>query len=82
MFQDPSIQEEIDRSFCNSEAEEPNVVRDYTDGTVFKKRDAPKKRIDLFIFQDGFNCANVIGSAKKKYKIVGVYMTLGNIRPF
>lgn len=81
MLQDTSVQAEIDRSF-NSENEDPNLIKDYTDGTVFKNRDVPKKRIDVFIFQDAFNCANVLGSAKKKYKICGVYMTLGNIRPF
>lgn len=80
MLQDPSVQAEIESSF-NLEAD-PNVIKDYTDGTVFKGRDVPKKRIDIFIFQDAFNCANVLGSAKRKYKMCGVYMTLGNFKPF
>ena len=31
------------------------------------------------LFQNNFEIANPLGSAKKKHKIIGVYLTLSNI---
>lgn len=83
MLADPSVQLQIDKSFVSVNNRNPEVVRDYTDGLVFKKRNLPAKRIDLILYQDSFNGAkNPLGSAKDKYKTLGVYMTLGNLKPF
>lgn len=81
MLQDPSVQEQVDKSFVEVN-NNPNLIKNYTDGSVFKKRNVPQKRIDIFLFQDAFNGAtNPIGSAKNKYKTLGVYMTVGNLNP-
>lgn len=79
MTEDPSVQVHIDKSF-EGVTGDPNVIKDYTDGSVFKKRNPPSKRIDVFIFQDSFlGAINALGSAKVKYKTLGVYMNLGNL---
>lgn len=38
--------------------------------------------IKIILYQDSFECCNPIGSARKKYKVTGVYMTLANINPW
>ncbi|KAJ1522436.1 hypothetical protein ONE63_001626 [Megalurothrips usitatus] len=79
MLQDPSVQEQVDRSFVEVN-NNPNLIKNYTDGSVFKKRNVPQKRIDIFLFQDAFlGAANPLGSAKNKYKTLGVYLTVGNL---
>lgn len=38
--------------------------------------------IKLILYQDAFEIVNPLGSAKTKYKILGVYFTLANLDPF
>lgn len=38
-----------------------------------------RKNIEIILFQDAFEICNPLGSSKKKHKLIGVYMMLGNI---
>ena len=78
LLEDPSIQAAVDKSFSDLDNRDPNIIRNYTDGTVFQNRNVPKERIDLFIFQDAFRCAKRKSS---RYKTLGVYMVIGNLKP-
>lgn len=81
MLADPSVEKQIEKSFIVDEADS-DVIKNYTDGSVFKKRNLPPKRIDVIIHQDAFlGALNPLGSAKDKYKTLAVYMTIGNLRP-
>ena len=60
------------------------LLSDYTDGTAFKKNDffkANSRSLHLILFQDAFQVVNPLGSSKKKYKILAVYLSLGNLPP-
>ncbi|KAK3916867.1 Zinc finger protein 691 [Frankliniella fusca] len=81
MLEDVTIQKAIVESFVEPENPDQNVIKNYTDGIVFKKRAVPRKRLDLFIFADGFRVDNPLGSGKKKYKLLGCYLTIGNLKP-
>ena len=37
--------------------------------------------IKLILYQDSFGVVNPLGSAKRKHKVLGVNVTLGNIHP-
>lgn len=81
MLEDPSVQKEIDQSF-STRASDGSILKNYTDGSVFRNSSTPAKSIDLILFMDAFNCCNPLGSAKKKFKMHGMYMTLGNLKPY
>lgn len=57
------------------------ILEDFTDGSVFKNnpffKDNPNA-IQLLLYQDSFEIVNPIGSAKSKYKILAVYLSIGN----
>lgn len=58
------------------------VLRDYYDGVLYKRNEffrCNPKSFRIMLFQDAFEPANPLGSAKRKYKMLGVYMSLGNI---
>ena len=60
------------------------VLSDFTDGCSFKancffKTNSPS--LQLILFQDAFEVVNPLGSSKTKYKVLAVYMSLGNIPP-
>lgn len=58
-----------------------NVFRDFTDGTVFKENKFFQQNPDalqLILYQDAFETVNPLGSAKSKYKILAVYLSIGN----
>lgn len=38
-----------------------------------------RKNIEIILFQDAFEICNPLGSSKKKHKLIGVYIMLGNI---
>jgi len=78
MLEDPSIQAAVDESFSDLNNRDPNIIRKYTHGSVFLNRNAPKERIDIFIFQDSFRCAKRNSS---RFKTSGVYMVLANLKP-
>lgn len=57
------------------------ILRDFTDGTVFKENMFFKQNpgsLKLILYQDAFETVNPLGSAKSKYKILAVYLTIGN----
>ncbi|CAG9763786.1 unnamed protein product [Ceutorhynchus assimilis] len=61
-----------------------NCFSDITDGSCFKTStffNAPN-RLRLILYQDAFEPCNPLGSAKTKYKIVGIYMLLANLHPW
>lgn len=62
-----------------------DVFANITDGSVYKNNqyfmDNPTV-LRLLLFQDAFEICNVLGSARKKYKIIGIYMNVGNVQPF
>ena len=57
---------------------------DITDGRVFQSNDLFKSHpnsLQLILYQDAFEVCNPLGSSRKKHKILGVYLTLGNFSP-
>ncbi|KAK3918506.1 Ribulokinase [Frankliniella fusca] len=63
-------------------AEECEILSDFTDGTAFRDHcqahDGPC--LQILLFQDGFDF-NPLGASSGLYKPVGFYYTLGNIPP-
>lgn len=58
------------------------TLKDFTDGFTFKNNDFFKTNpnsLKIILYQDAFEVANPIGSAKKKHKLLPVYMSLGNL---
>ena len=82
LLADKSVQKEMDLSF-ERDYSDAHIIGDYPTGSVFRNANNPKKRLDILGFMDAFTCVNPLGSAKNdpKYKINGLYMTLGNFRP-
>ena len=70
--------------FLNPLNPKPNVFCDFTDGSVYKSNAKVQegKCINLILFQDAFEIANPLGSAKSKHKILAVYFILGNLYAF
>ena len=60
------------------------MLKDFTDGSVAKENalfTTQRNAISLIMYQDSFEIVNPLGSAKRKHKILAVYVTLGNIHP-
>lgn len=79
LFSDKSLASELNRV---SEVTDPDILSDITDGTVFQQSSFFKENPDglkLILYQDGFEVVNPIGSAVQKYKILAVYMSIGNL---
>lgn len=85
LFKDESVfREYILTSDYPDQAHGDCYVSDITDGLVFKSNGLFKsypKSLRLILYQDAFEICNPLGSSKKKHKILGVYLTLGNFRP-
>lgn len=61
-----------------------HVFRDFTDGHVVRSNEmfaTDPDSLKVMLFQDAFEVANPLGSAKQKHKILAVYFTLGNLHP-
>lgn len=59
-----------------------NIFRDFSDGNGYKENKFFQKNPDaikVILYQDSFEIINPIGSARTKHKIVGIYMTFGNL---
>jgi hypothetical protein len=60
-----------------------DILSDFTDGSVYKNCvasvGAPDKCLSLILYQDSFEIANPLGSAKTRYKVLGFYYVLGNL---
>lgn len=77
---DKSVQQQL-ASKCTSA---DGFLCDIGDGNLFRESDFFKSRentIQLLIFQDAFEVANPLGSARKRHKILGMYYTLANLPP-
>lgn len=87
LFKDESVLKEYnlmtvhqDRDITGSKC----CFSDIDDGLSFQTNELFKSEtnsLSLILYQDAFEICNPLGSSKKKHKIVGVYMTLGNFRP-
>jgi len=70
------------QQFLNQPAERPGVLSDLMHGSVFISNTLFGYRphsLKIILYQDAFEIVNPVGSAKRKHKLLGVYMTLGNI---
>ncbi|XP_026290906.2 uncharacterized protein LOC113215492 [Frankliniella occidentalis] len=80
----PSIKKQVEESFRSQEQgpRSDNCFSDYRDGSVYKNSNSSKKRtIDLNIFMDSFNPLKDLGAAADNYDTLGMYMTIGNLKP-
>lgn len=60
------------------------VVKDVADGKNVKENALLKgtpSSLSIIFYQDAFEVVNPLGSGKKKHKILGVYMSLGEFQP-
>lgn len=71
----------VKEMFNKAQATEPGIFQDYTDGYVYKNNPLfqASNSIRLILYQDAFELVNPLGSAKKLYKILAVYLVLGNM---
>ena len=80
MFFDKSIQNHL--NFNISEKKSDGLLEDFTDGSVYKNNSFFKQNptaLKIILYQDSFEVVNPIGAARKKHKILAIYMNLGNI---
>jgi len=71
-------------NFSIPESTNNRLYSDYADGAVYQKNKFFKSNPDaivIILYQDAFQIVNPLGSAKMKYKILGVYLVLGNVPP-
>lgn len=71
----------------SAQTDEPkdSILRDFKDGISYKNNiflNSNGSKIEILLYQDAFEVSNPLGSAKKKYKLLGVYMTFGNLPPY
>ncbi len=82
LLKDPIVWKECTKHEDDTSA---HVLSDVRDGSVYKSNTLFRESgisIKLILYQDAFEVVNPLGSAKKKYKILGVYFTLANLDPF
>lgn len=61
------------------------VFVDFMDGELYKTNEFFRlnpNALQVILYQDAFEVCNPLGSSRKLYKVVGIYMTLGNIQPW
>lgn len=71
-------------SEASSDQNYSNCFSDITDGSCFKTSTFfnQSNKLRLILYQDAFEPCNPLGSARSKYKIVGIYMLLANLHPW
>lgn len=75
----------VKEQWCAKRKLSNNCFSDIMDGKVFTDNSffsENENALQLIIFQDAFEICNPIGTSRKKHKLVGMYMTLGNIFPY
>jgi hypothetical protein len=80
LLKDAHVKEQFEKPILNSD----EILRDFMDGSVAKSNVLfieLGNAIKLILYQDAFEVVNPLGSAKKKHKVLAVYLTLGNIYP-
>lgn len=63
---------------------ETGVLSDISDGHLFKQSEFFKQNpssLRLVLYQDAFEVANPLGSAKAKHKVLAVYVSVANLPP-
>ena len=78
LLKDPAVK----KQFKNPVVSSDGILRDFMDGSVAKSNVLFiefHNAIKLILYQDSFEVVNPLGSAKRKHKILAVYVTLGNI---
>lgn len=81
LLKDPIVWQECTKPVDDTS----HVFNDVNDCSVYKSNALFGESgisIKLILYQDAFKIVNPLGSAKKKYKILGVYFTLANLDPF
>ena len=71
--------------FNNDPQGKDDILCDVTDGWAFKSNamfSSDTGTLQVMLFQDAFEVANPLGSAKTKHKVLAVYYTLGNFPPY
>lgn len=85
LFKDESVYQEYTlTSKYEEQTHNDCYFRDITDGLAFKSNalfESYPNSLRLILYQDAFEVCNPLGSSRKKHKIIGVYLTLGNFRP-
>lgn len=59
-----------------------NVLFDIQSGNIIKNNSflqGNKNTLQIILYQDAFEVCNPLGASKKKFKLVGLYMILGNL---
>jgi hypothetical protein len=78
MLQDQSVYKQC----CTQHVSTPGIIADFQDGCLYNNSTTSsevERCLSLILYQDSFEIANPLGSAKKKHKVLGVYYTLGNL---
>ena len=68
----------------NPQPSKDGILTDFSDGSFHKSNPLFCRNMNtlkLILFQDGFEIVNPLGSAKSKHKLLGVYMSIGNMHP-
>lgn len=59
------------------------IYTDFTDGQVFRTRPTnDQDKLSLILYQDAFDPTNPLGPSRGTYKMLAVYLTLGNLPSF
>lgn len=80
LMKDQSVKSQFENPIISTDG----VLRDFMDGNIAKNNILFiqfNNAIKLILYQDSFEVVNPLGSAKRKHKILAVYVTLGNIYP-
>lgn len=82
LLKNPKILEQclLDHSSTNND-----LLCDIVDGRSYRRNNfwkENKNALKLILYQDAFEVCNPLGSARKKHKILGIYMTLANFNPW
>ncbi|XP_070526491.1 uncharacterized protein [Cardiocondyla obscurior] len=78
-FKDNSLHNELKHQ---EGSRKKDLLEDFTGGNVFLNNIFFQQNPDalrIILYQDAFEIVNPIGAAKKKHKLQGIYMSLGNI---
>lgn len=79
--QEKCLEQVIGRNLINRN---DDIFENYTDGEFFKNHQFfgnNENNLEIIIFQDGFEICNPLLSSRGKHKMLGVYMTIGNLKP-
>lgn len=81
LFQCTSVREQYNKVHGRSQLKE--VIKDVWDGENITEKflEVGKSSLGLILYQDAFEVVNPLGSARKKHKILAIYLTLADLLP-